>query len=249
MMQRRIGDWRVVEKRHAAGERLPWHEHAHPYVTLALEGSYEEEVRGARRRYARGAIVVHPGGERHADRFAEGEARLLGLERLGLPVDGLMNRPAAIEGERGAVRALLRVVRSSESGELDVDEAIAAAVGPAAAGGRREPPWIAELCRRLESEVAVPPRLGTLARELDLDPSYLARAFRAARGTTIAAWSRRARIDWVRVRIAAGARDLAALALDAGFCDQSHLTRVFAAVTGTTPGRFCGGEAAGSGGR
>jgi AraC-like DNA-binding protein len=38
--------------------------------------------------------------------------------------------------------------------------------------------------------------------------------------------------------VARGTRSLSAIALDAGFADQSHFTRVFRQAFGETPGRY-----------
>lgn len=240
-VRREIGGWCVVEKRHAARERLPWHEHPRPYLTIVLLGSYEEDVRGERRRYGDGSIVAHPGGERHADHFPAEDALLVSLERRERSMAAL-ERPWVVDGVRGATAtgALLRLLRSPRPEELEIDEEVASLAAGALDGprGRREPVWIGGLCRLLEASVERTPSLGELAARFDLDPCHMARAFRAARGTTIASYSRRARVDWVRVRLQTGVEDLAALALAAGFCDQSHLNRVFRRHAGTTPARF-----------
>jgi AraC-like DNA-binding protein len=46
-------------------------------------------------------------------------------------------------------------------------------------------------------------------------------------------------------RLAGGETDLARLAVDVGFADQSHLCRVIRAETGTTPAALRGALAAG----
>jgi AraC-like DNA-binding protein len=65
----------------------------------------------------------------------------------------------------------------------------------------------------------------------------LARQFRAVVGTSPYRYSLMRRLARGRDQIACG-RPLVAVALDAGFADQAHFTRMFAAAFGFTPGQY-----------
>ena len=69
------------------------------------------------------------------------------------------------------------------------------------------------------------------------DRYTLARAFRQAYGTSPYRYLLMRRLDWARGEIAARRR-LAEIALDAGFADQAHLTRMFKAAFGLSPAKF-----------
>lgn len=74
-----------------------------------------------------------------------------------------------------------------------------------------------------------------LARDAGVHPVYLTRRFRRAYGCSIVALR-----QFERVRAAAGAiadadTALSTVACDAGFADQSHLTRTFKQMAGVTP--------------
>src|SRR5581483_11729507 len=69
------------------------------------------------------------------------------------------------------------------------------------------------------------------------DRYALARGFRAAYGTSPYRYLLMRRLDWVQAAIMAG-RSLAEIALDAGFADQAHLTRMFKAAFGLSPAKF-----------
>jgi AraC-like DNA-binding protein len=77
--------------------------------------------------------------------------------------------------------------------------------------------------------------LTALSRLLAASPHHLSRVFRAETGHTIAAHRTRLRARDALERLAGGERDLARLAAETGFADQSHLTRVLRAETGRTP--------------
>jgi AraC-like DNA-binding protein len=77
--------------------------------------------------------------------------------------------------------------------------------------------------------------LPQLARELAVSPHHLSRVFRSATGRTISRHRMRLRARIAMERLAEGDHDLARLAADLGFADQSHLTRVVRAETGRTP--------------
>lgn len=74
-----------------------------------------------------------------------------------------------------------------------------------------------------------------LSRLLAVSPHHLSRVFRAGTGHTVAAHRKRLRARAALERLADGERDLARLAAETGFADQSHLTRVLRAETGRTP--------------
>jgi AraC-like DNA-binding protein len=69
------------------------------------------------------------------------------------------------------------------------------------------------------------------------DRFTLARQFRQIYGTSPYRYLLMRRLDWVRGEIRAG-KALAGIAVDAGFADQSHLTRVFKAAYGLSPAQF-----------
>ena len=77
--------------------------------------------------------------------------------------------------------------------------------------------------------------LPALARAVATSPHHLSRIFHRVTGHTIARHRMRLRARDVLERFADGERDLARLAADAGFADQSHLCRVMQAETGRAP--------------
>ena len=79
---------------------------------------------------------------------------------------------------------------------------------------------------------------GELARELGVDRSHLARSFRGHFRRTLGEFVRELRVDHVRRALVETNRPLAELALEAGFADQSHCTRVFRRLIGRTPARY-----------
>jgi AraC-like DNA-binding protein len=88
-----------------------------------------------------------------------------------------------------------------------------------------------------EALAADPARsLPELARDLAVSPHHLSRIFKARTGHSVARHRMRLRARSALERLAAGAADLARLAAELGFADQSDLSRVLRAETGRTPG-------------
>jgi AraC-like DNA-binding protein len=77
--------------------------------------------------------------------------------------------------------------------------------------------------------------LPELAHELAVSPHHLSRVFRSLTGNTISRHRMRLRARAALERLAGGESDLARIAADVGFADQSHLCRVIGQETGSTP--------------
>jgi AraC-like DNA-binding protein len=91
--------------------------------------------------------------------------------------------------------------------------------------------------RRIDDDPAAPITLADLAEEAGLSRFQLLRGFARELGLTPHAYIVQRRIARARELIRAG-RALADVAIAAGFCDQSHLTRCFVRQYGVTPRRY-----------
>lgn len=81
-------------------------------------------------------------------------------------------------------------------------------------------------------------RLADLAALTGLSETATSHAFKAATGVPPHRWQMQARIDRAKAMMARQAASLGDIAEATGFFDQAHLTRVFKAVVGVTPGAW-----------
>ncbi|HTZ86248.1 MAG TPA: helix-turn-helix transcriptional regulator [Solirubrobacteraceae bacterium] len=142
-------------------------------------------------------------------------------------------------------RQLLALARAGEDPDETVEQAIeltasmlertdsrrVASGAPASGRARRA---LADGTRELLAERSGRSLPG-LARALTVSPHHLSRVFREVTGETISRHRMRLRTRDALERLAQGERDLARLAADTGFADQSHLCRVLMRETGETP--------------
>jgi AraC family transcriptional regulator len=111
----------------------------------------------------------------------------------------------------------------------------------AAMDARREsdaPRWLRRVAEELDDTAVSPPPVTDLAGREGLHPVSLARLFRRHFGTSITERIRRRRVERAAGLLAADSAGLAEIALNTGFADQSHLSRVFRRETGLTPGAY-----------
>lgn len=80
-------------------------------------------------------------------------------------------------------------------------------------------------------------RLEEICAAANLSPSHLIRAFKQAHGLTPHAYQLNCRIEYCRSQLRAG-REIADVALAAGFSDQAHFQRSFKRFVAATPGQY-----------
>ncbi|WP_157874585.1 AraC family transcriptional regulator [Streptomyces sp. AcH 505] len=81
-------------------------------------------------------------------------------------------------------------------------------------------------------------RIADLAAACGIGAKHLKRSFQASMGTTPYQYVVSRRVERAKRLLAERSIALAEIALRSGFCHQEHLTRVFRAVTGQSPGRY-----------
>ncbi|SNS99043.1 helix-turn-helix domain-containing protein [Sphingopyxis indica] len=205
--------------RHAAGEALPRHRHAEPYVAVVLSGGYVEAGDQGRIDADAGTVVVHDRWTAHRDLFGR-----RGAEVLNLPfVVGMRPGAGRLADPDFAVRLC---ERDPVAAARHVRDHIVPIVSPV-------DDWPDLLAAALRDDPDL--RLTDWARGAALDPASVSRGFARAYGVT----PKRFRLE-ARVRRALAALDgwqgsLADLAAAEGFADQAHMTRAVAIMTGMPP--------------
>jgi AraC-like DNA-binding protein len=161
-----------------------------------------------------------------------------------LPKGPIRTTPQVDFLHRSLVAGLLRGMERFEL-EEHLARTVAAVVEAAAPGrltSRRPQTETAHLrivdhVREAVSADPVGITLGTLADQLGRSRFHVSRVFHQMTGVTMTQHRNRLRLALALERLMAGESDLAGLAADLGFADQSHLARLMRGAVGAPPGR------------
>jgi AraC family transcriptional regulator len=77
--------------------------------------------------------------------------------------------------------------------------------------------------------------IADIARACGLSRQYFTKAFKAATGVTPHRWLQQYRIEMAMQLLGATSLPIAEIAIECGFADQSHFTRVFTRLAGSSP--------------
>lgn len=242
----------LAEVDYAPGFAMGVHDHPQAYLTAVLDGTYDERMTDAGRRCERGDVVFRPVGEPHASRFHDGGARCLRVRLAGHWMERVLaggrmpDRSLAVRPERaGWLSARLHLeFRAGDPASAIAIEGLVLLLmaevlrlpGPPKGGGT--PAWLSRVVDRVYAQFRERLTLAALAEQEGVHPAHLARVFRRVRGQTVAACIRRLRLEWAMCELRGTRRSLSSIAHEAGFADQSHLTRTLKSATGVTPRAF-----------
>ncbi len=242
---RSCGGITVSATRYASRAELSTHEHGDAYLCLIADGEYHQRAGARSDDCQRGTLMVHPEGHKHADRFGGEGARCINIH-----VDRALGDDAAIRcllGDyrklnlAGAILLQSRIERelagTDDAAPLALQAATLELVALACRQGRHAnaPAWMARVFEKLHDDPCRATSITELASLAGVHPAHLARSFHRTCGFTIGDYLRRLRIHRACEALTDSRRPIAGIALDAGFADQSHFSRVFRHVTGETP--------------
>jgi AraC-like DNA-binding protein/quercetin dioxygenase-like cupin family protein len=248
----RVAGFTLTETVYARGEHIPRHAHACVHFCLVLRGGYTECYGAHSREYGPTAVVFHPEGEVHSNRFHGSGGRLFRVV-VPEPAAARLREAASLSDDRafvvGGVPArlaarLYREFREPDSLSPLVAEGLIlellglAARGSPDPGAGAAPQWLCRAADLLRDRFRENLSLGEVARAAGVHPAYLARVFRRHFRCSAGEYVRQLRVEHARRELSRGDAPLAEIALEAGFSDQSHLTNVFRRHTGLTPAAY-----------
>ncbi|MBI4902442.1 MAG: helix-turn-helix transcriptional regulator [Acidobacteria bacterium] len=235
MRRAQSGEFRFSETYYPPGAQLPAHSHHHWYLCFVRRGCYEETFDGCKRFCQPWTVAAHPAGETHSERF-------LGSPTYSFNVEGPgeWHRPAVVlGGEAARIAAELYQAFTEDNREAleSLSLELLAEMQGSAEPLRSEPSWLRMARECIEDMLPQSMQLSGVATMVGVKPAHLATAFRRVHGCTAGDYLRRLRVEQA-CRLLAQKGQLAEIALDCGFCDQSHFTRTFHQMIGVTPAAY-----------
>jgi AraC family transcriptional regulator len=234
---------------HHKPRALPSHAHQAGFVSLMLEGEYRETAGFTQLGYHPFSCVYHPPGMDHRDEVGQAGVTLLTLE-FKPELFGAMDFAAVnlrpiidLSGAQPAwdLMDLYRRIVARQGNQLDLESravALAFSIVRSSARVPRDLQSLRRACEYVHAHFGSNLTLAQVARAAGVHPVYLGQAFRQEFGETLGEYLNRIRVRAAAECLANSDLPLSTIALDLGFYDQSHFTRIFRQLTGATPGMF-----------
>ena len=249
----RVAGFTLTEGVHPGGSSLPWHTHSGPTICFVLHGAFTEIRAGETLDCQASMLKVMPAEERHWNRFDRGDAHGLLIEAEPARAEELRPHAAVLDRHVSFQGGLPAALASRIYEELRVmDRAAPLAIeglllellaattrrGGATGEANGRPGWILRARDLLHADLSHRRTLAELAAEVGVHPVTLARGFRRSFGCSIGEYVRRLRIERAAAQLGASDEPLAAIAVGAGFSDQSHFSNLFRRETGMSPSAY-----------
>ena len=241
----------LTETTHDAKSRLPRHAHENSYFCFVLQGAYTEKC-GKQEVVCKPSTLTFRGsGEEHEALVFDANVRLFVLEIPPRWIERLREDSLTVsstsEFSGGAlpqlsVRLNREFHKTDSASPLAIEglalELLAEAVRRPSTGMAGTPPWLIQAREMIAEHFAETLTLTHVAAQVGVHPVHLATTFRQKYGVTIGEFVRKLRIEHACAELIKEDLPLAAIALQAGFANQSHFSKVFKSYVGTTPAKY-----------
>jgi AraC-like DNA-binding protein len=218
-------------------------------MAVMLSGSFDTAIVGKRFQCLPDHSWTEPCEERHANYIGQKGARVLVIQPdpMFQPLFGtiapLIEDVAHVHDPSvslDAHRVLQEMDQADPLAQLGIDALMVGMLlrvsrAHRRLGGRRAPSWLARVREILHDEFRSPPSLPMLASVAGVTPTHVCHAFKSHMGLPIGEYVRRVRATWAAEQLRTTNQPLSAIALAAGYADQSHFTREVRRLLGARP--------------
>lgn len=231
-----------------ANREVPKHTHVTAHFVLVVRGVYLTAALPGEGPCGPSTLVFNPSGTTHRDRFRCGPGRFLTISvasEVAAYIERNIHSPVAFT--HGQITRTIQRVYSEFQDHTDCSPMIMEGLGLELAGraaqwpgqrDRQAPRWLKTARDVIRDSGSASLRVKDVAEQAGVHPIHLARVFRHFFRCSPGEFARQCCMERVQQLLAKDKASLAAVALRAGFRDQSHLTHAFKRFTGLTPGVF-----------
>jgi AraC family transcriptional regulator len=249
---REVSGFLFTETGYLPNQRIPYHTHERANFIIVLRGTFTECLGTKTRTCAPRWIIFRPPGELHRDHFHHAGGRCLTIEVPATWGDRSAGHSLNLEESADFQNGVLTTITArlySEFRRVDNSSSLALegltlemiAEASRVNNGSRSLTCPSRLRRAREiihANFTNNLTLNFIAESIGAHPVWLAREFRRRYHCTIGEYVRQLRLELACHQIANSEATLAQIASACGFFDQSHFSRTFKRLTGTTPAKF-----------
>lgn len=244
-----LADYQFTETAYPPEFKISAHSHSFVYFCFVLQGNFAELYGKTERIYNASTLIFHPLEETHADYFFT-KSRCLNIQLRSDKFQQLSINQKVTQNTKVFKKGKIIYLVSRLYEELcSIDEfsnltieglmlELFAEIFRQSKGNKfsKKPPrWLLHVKELIDEEFPYNLTVASLARSENVHPTHLSREFKRHCKMTIGDYVRRKRIDLACHELVNSNAPINEIALDSGFFDQSHFTRVFKKATGLTP--------------
>jgi AraC family transcriptional regulator len=248
-----VATCRVTDAWFPPNAYLEPHTHERSIFAVMLAGSFTNRIAGRQQECAPASFWSEPLGEKHDNRCAAHGARVFVVQpdpqhlHAFAPFSELLgNVRHARDGSVAldAHRAIREFAFADTLAPLAIESFVFAMLVSAARVAlrshehERPPRWVRHARDFVHENYRRRFLLSEVAALVGVEPSRLAHGFRRWYGRTIGDYARAERLTWALEQLEQSNRSIAAIAVAAGYCDQSHFTRDVRAALGEGPAAY-----------
>ena len=236
----------------AADLKLPKHLHRLAGFSLILEGGYVESYGKTALECKPSSVKFHPAGESHSDFYGNRTVRNFIIEieparltRMG--ANTLVGNDPVIIGDNSISCLMMKLRREFRSTDAEaalvIDGLVLQLVAETSRNRKAHSEndclrWIGRAKELIDEQFSENLSLAQIARSLGAHPVYLAASFKRYYRCGIGEYRRRRRVEFACHKLSASKDSLVEIALESGFSNQSHFSRVFKQTTGMSPAQY-----------
>lgn len=252
MRSREVAGFRLTETGYAPNQKLSRHSHEHANFIIVLRGTFTEHFGRKTRWCAPSSVIFRPPEELHSDHFHNAGGRCLTIEVAAQWWERAREHSVILKDSADFQDGLLATVTARLYGEFRRVDSISSLalegltlemIAEVSRLSIRKP-GLTSTCRFERAREIINAHfsdhltLSFIAESIGTHPVYLAREFRHRYHCTVGEYIRHLRIQFACRQMANSDATMAEIASASGFFDQSHFSRIFKRLTGTTPAEY-----------
>lgn len=226
-----------------------WHQHENIYMTLILKGGSKEKRKKMEIDCSPGMLLSYSKQETHKNINYQRNSKNLHIEFADFWLKKFDITASNFVGQSQINNPLLKCQLINSIGELqsadkqtelNLETALLAAISviPVARNNNDSPEWVEKLYQLLHDETEADWDLSKLSQKINVHPVTISKYFPKYFKVNIGDYIRMIKIEKSMPLLSKKSISLENVALQSGFVDNAHYTRMFKKYTGITPSGY-----------
>ncbi len=237
----------LTESNYPGKISLPLHYHKNPYFCFVLDGNYTEHSFNNDLICSKGDVIFHPSKTEHQNQFSSVTGSCFNIEFSENWIERIIcsnlnltkiENSSGFNVQRIASKVFNEFNQYDSISSLMIEGLIIELLVIFSRNKKQNssaPFYLKKVALYINEVYHTSPSLSELAKLVQVSPEHLVREFKKAFKITIGEYVRQIKVKNSCTKLKHTKKELAEIAFEVGFSDQSHFNRVFKKIMGMTP--------------